>query len=374
MSSTLFSLKMARRQDATRQQVRRALQEAPQLHPFIIPNAEPTGRDLGGGSYGTVEELEIDGVLCAGKKLYDALIDPENEGAQRMIGKYYDECRLLSEIRHPHIVQFLGVCFVPDSQLPVLVMELLMTSLDELLDSTPDIPLSTKLCILQDVTRGLVYLHNRSPVVIHRDLSARNVLLNSAMTAKIADLGNSRIVDISPDQLVKTMTQGIPGTLLYMPPEAFDPSSKYGPSLDMFSFGHLALFTAIHKFPQNLLAPTYIDPETNQVRGRKELERRAEYISILHNKVGSQEHPLVVLIKGCLENIISKRPTAKQALERLTEIRAGICDPYNQLNRLQLEKHLREKEVEVQQLPQLRCELEQIKVSKFIVYNYVFYK
>ena len=334
---------------ARRQAIRQALQGAPQLRSFIIPNVRSTGRQLGEGSYGTVEELEIDGLVCAGKKLYDALIDPENQGAQRMVDKYYNECRLLSDLRHPHIVQFLGICFLPDSRLPVLVMERMQGSLDELLENTADIPLSTKVCILQDVARGLVYLHHHSPSVIHRDLSARNVLLNSAMTAKIADLGNSRIADIPPGQLAQTMTRGIPGTLVYMPPEVSDEDHKYGPSLDMFSFGHLSLFVAIQVFPQNLLKPTYQDPKTKKIIGRSELERRGQYIDILHQKF-SQRHPLVVLIKGCLEYEPVKRPTARQALESLGEMRATVRDPYSDLKRLQLEKSLREKEAKIQQL------------------------
>ena len=120
---------------------------------------------------------------------------------------------------------------------PVLVVERLQGSLDEFLESTPDITLPIKLSVLQDVAQGLVYLHNYSPAIIHRDLTARNVLLNSAMKAKIADLGNSRMVDIPLDQLARTTTQGIPGTLVYMPPEVSDEEHKYGPSLDMFSFG-----------------------------------------------------------------------------------------------------------------------------------------
>ena len=236
---------MAVRPQVPREQIRRALQDAPQLRPFLLTNVTPTSRQLGGGSYGVVEELEMDGLVCAGKKLYDALINPGNLGAQSMVDKYYRECSLLSELRHPHVVQFLGICFLPDSQLPVMVMERLQGSLDELLESTPDISLPTKLSVLKDVAQGLVYLHNHSPAIIHRDLTARNVLLNSATTAKIADLGNSRMVDILPGQLAQTMTQGIPGTLVYMPPEVSDEDHKYGPSLDMFSFGHLSLFTAI---------------------------------------------------------------------------------------------------------------------------------
>ena len=356
---------MAKLQGAPSERICHALQEAPQLRPFIIPNVSQTGRKLGGGSYGTVEELEVDGVKCAGKKIHDALIHPENEGAQRMVDRYYDECKLLSELRHPHIVQFLGVCFVSDSYLPLLVMELLMTSLDNLLENTANIPFSIKLSVLQDVSKGLTYLHNRNPVVIHRDLSAQNVLLNAAMTAKITDMGNSRIVDIPPGhgQLVRTMTQG-PGTQVYMPPEALGSKPKYGPLLDMFSFGHLSLFTAIEIFPKYLLAPTYLDPQTNLVKAHTELERRAEYIQIFHVKFDSKEHFLIDLIEGCLENDASKRPTAKQALERLGEMRAAISDPYNQLNRIQLEKSLIEKETQVQQLPQLMSELERVKVNQ----------
>ena len=274
----------------------------------------------------------MDGLVCAGKKIYDALIDPDNLGAQRMVERYYSECSLLSELRHPHIVQFLGICFLPDSQLPVLVMERLQGSLDELLETTPDIPLHTKLSILQDVARGLVFLHNRSQAVIHRDLTARNILLNAAMTAKIADLGNSRIATIRPGQLAQTMTQGIPGTLVYMPPEALGSTQRYGPPLDMFSFGHLTLFAAIQVFPGDLRTPTYHDPQTHEVKARTELQRREEYITTLDKKLG-KDHSLVVFIKECLAYEPVKRPTARQALERLGVMRTAEQDPYHHMNR-----------------------------------------
>ena len=185
----------------------------------------------------------MDGLVCAGKKIHDTLANPKNLGAQRLVNKFYKECSLLSNLCHPHIVQFLGICFLPDSRLPVLVTERMDRSLDDFLESikhTPSIDnaLPTKLSILRDVACGLVFLHGRA--VIHRDLTSRNVLLNSNMIAKIADLGNSRIVDS------ETPLTEFPGAALYMPPEA---SSKkpymYGQSLDMFSFGHLSLYTAI---------------------------------------------------------------------------------------------------------------------------------
>ena len=48
----------------------------------------------------------------------------------------------MSDLRHPNITQFLGVCFLPNCPLPVLVMEKLEGSLDDLLEAVPDISLT----------------------------------------------------------------------------------------------------------------------------------------------------------------------------------------------------------------------------------------
>ena len=223
---------------------RQALESDPRIRQFVIANVQPTGKELGSGAYGSVEELVIDGVLCAGKRIHEALLEQGNAHVQNLVRKYVEECQLLSSLRHPHIVQFVGLCFFGESSLPVLIMELLLTSLDDLLESTPDIPLALKRSMLADVAKGLVYLHHHNPPIIHRDLSAKNVLLNSAMVAKISDLGNSRIVTVEPLKLAKSLTL-VPGAVVYMPPEAFERTVPYGPKLDVFSFGHLALFTLI---------------------------------------------------------------------------------------------------------------------------------
>ena len=329
-----------------------ALRNARELQPFIVHNVRPLGKPLGRGSYGSVEELEIDGVVCAGKSIYEELVHHDNQGAQRMVDMYLRECNVLSQLRHPHIVQFLGVCFLPEARLPVLVMELLQDNLDQVLETRGNIPLPTKLSILHDVSKGLVYLHKHDPIIIHRDLTARNVLLNSAMTAKIADMGNSRIVDIPPGRLALTMTPGTPGTMVYMPPEAFGSQPHYGPGLDVFSFGQLALFTAIQVFPQDLLAPNYPDPVTGTIRGRSELERRARYIDTLHTALGS-EHSLVGLIQTCLEYEPLRRPTSMQAMERLGEMRrfeGGGATTTSGTSRLELEGCVRQRDTEIEQL------------------------
>ncbi len=174
--------------------------------------------------------------------MHELLLDPENEGIQNTTEKYQRECQLMAGLRHPNITQFLGLCFLEGSDLPLLVMERLEMSVDDLLECAPNIPFPVKISILTDTCSGLVYLHGRSSPIVHRDLTARNVLLTSSLTAKITDMGNSRILDLMrPARLAQTMSK-LPGTLLYMPPEALTETHRYGASVDVFSFGHFALY------------------------------------------------------------------------------------------------------------------------------------
>ena len=185
----------------------------------------------------------MNGLVCAGKKIHEILLDADNVGVRDIAAKYVQECQLMSGLRHPNITQFMGVCFLPNCQLPVL-LERLDASLDEVLESVPNIPLILKRSILEDVAKGLLYLHKHDPQIVHRDLTAKNVLLTSSLSAKITDFGNSRIVNIEPGQLAQTLSRN-PGTLVYMPPEALSATARYGPSLDIFSFGHLGLFVGL---------------------------------------------------------------------------------------------------------------------------------
>ncbi len=186
-------------------------------------------------------QVKYSKVLCAAKRMHELLLDHGNEGVRETVDRYQRECQLMAGLRHPNITQFLGLCFLEGSELPLLVMERLEMSVDDLLECAPNIPLAVKISILTDTGSGLVYLHSRGPPIVHRDLTARNILLTSSLTAKITDMGNSRMVTLKPTQLAQTLSKN-PGTTVYMPPEALSESHRYGPSLDVFSFGHLALY------------------------------------------------------------------------------------------------------------------------------------
>ena len=259
----------------------------------------------------------------------------------------------MSLLRHPHIVQFLGVCYLQGSRLPVLLMEKLPTSLDDLLEKHKEIPLNLKFSILVDVSRGLVYLHCHNPSIAHRDLTARNILLDLGLTAKIADLGVARMVNLRPGQVAATMTRA-PGNIIYMPPEAVEEegAAKYNTAIDMFSFGNVALFTLTQVFMKNIKPATYRDPTTRKIVGRSEIERREEYIQLMYRDL-SERHPVVRLVLQCLEYDQVDRPSAVEVLQRLEE--AGNVIPQNcRETKLELIRRItgmqREKEVEIQEL------------------------
>ena len=287
----------------THQQI--SYRDIPELREYFLKNVQKTGKRLGSGAFGVVEELTVGGTLYAGKTLHSSLLDAHNEGIDRIIKRFISECKLISQVHHPNIVQFMGLCLFHDSTHPSLIMEKLDLNLEKVLGTYSNLPLPLTVQILKDVAKGLIYLHGKTPPIVHRDLTARNVLVNKAsMNAKIADLGNALMID--PGKLSKTLSQA-PGTLPYMPPEAFPWKPSYDTKLDMFSFGHLGLFAVIQTYPGNLLPSTYIDSSTKEkLQARSEVERRQEYISTLVTKL-TKDHVLTNMIIQCLQNSPEKR-------------------------------------------------------------------
>jgi len=69
----------------------KGLQDFCDLERFMLRGVRPTGKQLGKGSYGRVEELEINGQVCAGKRLYEVLL---NAGVKDITRKYHEECQV----------------------------------------------------------------------------------------------------------------------------------------------------------------------------------------------------------------------------------------------------------------------------------------
>ncbi|XP_064384044.1 dual specificity protein kinase shkD-like [Halichondria panicea] len=278
---------------------------------FTLRQIRITENEFGRGSNAVVMELEYRGLKCAGKKLHRALYEAGIGYAAR---RYLEECHLLSQTRHPNIVQFLGVCFEEGSQFPILVMEFLPTNLTSCLERYGILPDEINFSILRDVSLGLVYLHGQTPVIVHRDLSANNVLLSTNMTAKISDLGVARILNLTPLQ-VSRMTE-TPGTPAYMPPEVMVANPHYNTSVDVFSFGIMMSHTFTAEWPLPSIGQTRIDPANpDRLIPVTEAERCEEFFQKL-----SPDHPLMDLIMRCLSNNPQRRPRAAEIVGRMVGV------------------------------------------------------
>ena len=304
------------------------------FEPYKLAGIRVTDRELGHGSYATVLELEYMGLKCAGKKIHDILLKQGDRTYS--VRRFEAECRLLSQVRHPNIVQFLGVYFQQRVQAPILVMEFLPTNLTSCIEQYGILPKEISYSILYDVALGLCYLHSQTPPIIHRDLSSNNVLLTPNMTAKISDLGVARILNLTPLQISR-MT-GTPGTPAFMPPEVMVAIPKYDTSVDEFSYGIMMIHMFSGQWPEPQVGPNRTEPDGRLIPVT-EAERRVAFLQI----IGSN-HPLMNLILKCINNRTWARAHASEIVERLAEM--VLQFPATFANRLEMLRRIQAAEEE----------------------------
>jgi len=196
---------------------------------------------VGSGGYGDVYRGMYNGDEIAVKKLHHlAGLDDK---------AFDSEFRNLSKVHHQNIIRLIGYCYESKHQYVkhkgelvfvkamerVLCFEFMQGgSLDHhIADNSCGLDWPTCYEIIKGTCEGLNHLHNsQEKPILHLDLKPANILLDKNMTAKIADLGLSRLV--ASTQTHKTeVVQGSQG---YMPPEYRD-DNLISKKFDVFSLG-----------------------------------------------------------------------------------------------------------------------------------------
>ena len=285
---------------------------------LAIDNVACTEVKLGKGADATVFAAEWNGTVCAAKRLHEILLEDESPGgADKFIRNFEAECLTWSKLRHPGVVQFLGVHMDRSSRLPVLVMEKMDTSLRTYLEdhSKEEFSLHQKAFVLRQVTQALAYLHSQNPPLVHHDLSPNNVLLNVVtFVTKISDFGMSRVINPS----AFTRKSSIKGTQAFMAPEALHDPPRYNEKLDVFSFGNVVISTLTHEWP-NPGPPTKYEGDV--FVAVTELQRREHYVV----KFTAQEKQLFLpIVRQCLENRPDKRPSSVMLVQELRRIESTL--------------------------------------------------
>ena len=295
------------------------------LKQLTLSGVKPEGRELGRGAYGKVYTVKYRGVVYAAKEVHALLLQMAGpEGSQRLRSNFIRECSHCSKLSHVNVVPLVGIYYPSKQSLPVMIMELMDVSLTTYA-TQPNVSLKRKLSILHDVAEGLSYLHTNQ--VIHRDLSPNNVLIKYSgvdqfpPVAKIADLGVAKMVQ-ADSMRTKTQLTKLPGTVDFMPPEAFEDNPHYDTSLDVFSYGGVMLYTVNGKWPKPS-AQVKRDSLTNELKAVSEVERRQQY---LDEVTGEEAEVLKPLIKDCLNNDPSMRPSMFDLSRKIKPLK--VCITY----------------------------------------------
>ena len=285
---------------------------------LLIAKLAFTDKKLGRGADATVYEVDWNGILCAAKRLHEILLEDDSPGgADKFIANFEAECMTWSKLRHPGVVQFLGVYLERGSRLPVLVMERMDTSLRRYLEdhSKKEFPLHLKAFVLLQICQALAYLHGQNPPLVHHDLSPNNVLLNVvSFVTKLTDFGMSRA--INPSTI--TRKSSIKGTPAFMSPEALQSPPRYNEKLDVFSFGNIILSTITHEWPEPCHLTQY---KGDQLIALDEFQRRERYVGVF---TPQEKQLFLPTVRQCLENQPDKRPSSAVLVRELRRIESSL--------------------------------------------------
>ncbi|XP_028080578.1 PTI1-like tyrosine-protein kinase At3g15890 [Camellia sinensis] len=228
------------------------------------------------------------------------------------------EVEILARVRHKNLLSLRGYCAEGQERLIVY-------------DYMPNLSLLSHLhgqhsaeCLLNWNRRmniaigsaeGIAYLHHHAtPHIIHRDIKASNVLLDSDFQAQVADFGFAKLI---PDGATHVTTR-VKGTLGYLAPE-YAMLGKASESCDVYSFGILLLELASGKKPLEKLSTTIKRTITDWALPLA-CERKFSELADprLNGKYMEEEMKIVVFVALiCAQSRPEKRPTMLEVVELL---------------------------------------------------------
>ncbi|XP_022156205.1 probable LRR receptor-like serine/threonine-protein kinase At1g06840 isoform X2 [Momordica charantia] len=274
---------------------------------------------VGQGGYGKVYK----GILSDNSVV---AIKRAEEGSLQGQKEFLTEIQLLSRLHHRNLVSLIGYCDEEGEQM--LVYEFMPNGtlrdwlsgfgLSAKTTATVNLNFLMRLQIALGSAKGILYLHTEAnPPIYHRDIKARNILLDAKLTAKVADFGLSRLApDLDYEGAVpghiSTVVKGTPG---YLDPEYFL-THKLTDKSDVYSLGvvFLELLTGMHP----------ISHGKNIVREVKLAHQLGTVLSIVDTRLGSFApeclERFVALALSCCHDKPEERPSMRVVVRELENI------------------------------------------------------
>ncbi|ESW11607.1 hypothetical protein PHAVU_008G044400 [Phaseolus vulgaris] len=251
---------------------------------------------IGTGAYGSVYRAELpSGKIVAVKKLHGFEAE-----VPTFDGSFKNEVKVLSEIKHRHIVKLHGFYF--HKRIVFLIYEYMEkgSMLSILFDDMGAMELDwiKRVNTVKGTAHALSYLHHDCvPPIVHRDVSTSNVLLNSNWEPTVSDFGTARFLNLdSSNQTI------VVGTIGYIAPELAY-TTVVNEKCDVYSFGVVALETLMGKHPKNILSSLQTTSTVCEI-----LDQRLPHptVSVLQDIV-----VVAIVAFACLNPNPCSRPTMK---------------------------------------------------------------
>jgi hypothetical protein len=166
-------------------------------------------RPIGEGSWGRVYKGIWNQTEIACKILLDANTGAEANVTQSalmapnnpVMARLEQEASIMTTLHHPNIVQFLGVTVFPAALVTEFCSRGSLTSVLMAANTNPELAAQLtwprRISLAADCVRGMLYLHTRTPPIVHRDLKSANLLVTSSWTCKVSDFNLSKIMEDS---------------------------------------------------------------------------------------------------------------------------------------------------------------------------------
>lgn len=257
---------------------------------------------LGRGSFKTVYRGfdEIEGMEVAWNQMRVSGLPSE------MRHRLLREVQILERLSHPNIIRLYKVwlSIVGGERMINFITESCSSSLRSYIRKHRDVHLSAIKSWARQILRGLDYLHNFDPPVIHRDLKSDNVFMNTnSGEIKLGDLGLAAFIDKQREGYA----QSVIGTPEFMAPELYD--EHYDTRVDIYSFGMCVLELITREYP-------YRECENPAQIYKKVMQGvRPEALNRIDNKLGTHlGGEAERFIRRCI-GPLEERPSAGELLQ-----------------------------------------------------------
>ncbi|CAA6660825.1 unnamed protein product [Spirodela intermedia] len=278
---------------------------------------------VGSGGFGDVYRARLkDGAVVAVKRL----IHVSGQGDR----EFTAEMETIGKVRHRNLIPLLGYCKVGEERL--LVYQYMKHG--SLEDNEKGggggggevgilrLNWAARRNIAVGAARGLAFLHNCIPHIIHRDMKSSNVLLDDDLEARVSDFGMARLMSAVDTHLSVSTLAGTPG---YVPPE-YCHSFRCTTKGDVYSYGVVLLELLTGRRPTD--SSDFGDD--NNLVGWVKQQAKSRVSEVFDGELLSEDPGLELELLehlkvacACLDDRPARRPTMMQVMAMFKEIQAG---------------------------------------------------